>query len=110
MSAMTAAAEGRESLEEIEVDVLLEALFRRYGSDFRGYDRNHLRGRLRAAVEAEGLTTVSGLQERLLHDPAALGRLVPRLLDTSTAMFRDPGFFRALREVVVPLLEVHPTI
>ena len=96
--------------ESIEVDVLLEAVYRRYGFDFRQYARASLRRRLWRRVSLEGLHTLSGLQERLLHEPACMERLLLDLSINVTAMFRDPSFFRAFRTKVVPLLRTYPFI
>ena len=97
-------------LEALEIDLLLEAIYRQHGFDFRGYARSSLRRRVRGVVEAEGLTTVSGLMERMLHDPACLDRLLLGLSVNVSAMFRDPGFFLAFRRHAVPLLRTYPFI
>jgi len=97
-------------LEELEIDLLLEGLFRRYGFDFRGYARSSLRRRVRGAVVAEELATVSALQERMLHDPLCLQRLLLALSVSVSAMFRDPSFFLAFRRRAVPLLRTYPFI
>ncbi len=95
-------------LEEIEVQLLLEAVFRRYGFDFREYAPASLRRRIWRRVHNEKLTTISGLTERLLHDSAAMERLLLDLSINVTAMFRDPSFYVAFREKVVPLLRTYP--
>ncbi|MEA2684983.1 MAG: chemotaxis protein methyltransferase CheR [Actinomycetota bacterium] len=95
-------------LEDIEVDVLLEAVYRRYGFDFRNYARASLRRRLLRRRDLEGIQTVSGLIERLLHDPECMERLLLDLSINVTAMFRDPAFFRAFRRTVVPMLRTYP--
>jgi chemotaxis protein methyltransferase CheR len=97
-------------LERIEIDLLLEGIFRRYGFDFRAYAPASLRRRLWKRVEAERLTTISALQARVLHDSAALERMLLDLSVNVTSMFRDPGFYRSFREVVVPLLRTYPFI
>jgi chemotaxis protein methyltransferase CheR len=97
-------------LETIEIDLLLEAIYRWYGYDFREYARASLRRRIGNAMRAEGLSTVSGLQERLLHDPACMDRFLVVLSVTVTSFFRDPGFFMAFRHNVVPLLRTYPFI
>jgi chemotaxis protein methyltransferase CheR len=109
---VTPAAAGSSDAEResIEIDLLLEAVYRRYGFDFREYARASLRRRLQRRVALEGLRSVSGLQERLLHDPACMERLLLDLSINVTAMFRDPTFFRAFREKVVPLLRTYPFI
>jgi chemotaxis protein methyltransferase CheR len=96
--------------EELEIDLLLEGLFRQYGFDFREYARSSLRRRIRAAVTAEALTTVSSLQDRMLHDPACLERLLLALSVQVSAMFRDPRFFLTFRRQAVPFLRTYPFI
>ncbi|HMC77527.1 MAG TPA: protein-glutamate O-methyltransferase CheR [Vicinamibacterales bacterium] len=98
------------SVEELEIDLLLEGLFRRYGYDFRGYARSSLRRRVRGAAAAEQLATVSALQDRVLHDPACLQRLLQALSVNVSAMFRDPRFFLTFRRKAVPLLRTYPFI
>ena len=97
-----------DDLEEIELSLLLEGMFRQYGFDFREYAPASLRRRVWRRVFAEGLETISALQDKLLHDPACMERLLLDLSINVTAMFRDPGFYRALREKVVPLLKTYP--
>jgi len=99
---------GRDDLERIEIDLLLEAIFRRYGFDFREYAHASLKRRLQRRMNAEKLATVSGLQERVLHDPECMERLLLDLSINVTAMFRDPSFYVAFREKVVPLLRTYP--
>jgi len=102
------AAAARDELERVEVDLLLEGIFRRYGFDFREYAPASLKRRLWRRIHAEGLRSVSGLQERVLHDPACMERLLLDLSINVTSMFRDPTFYVALREQVVPLLRTYP--
>ena len=99
-----------DDLETIEIELLLEAIYRHYGYDFRNYARGSLRRRLWKRVHAEGLRTMSALQERVLHDPGAMQSLLMDLSVTVTAMFRDPSFYLALREKVVPVLRTYPFI
>ncbi len=96
--------------ETVEIDLLLEAVYRFYGFDFRQYARASLRRRLYRRVALEGLTSLTGLLERLLHDAACMERLLLDLSINVTAMFRDPTFFHAFRTNVVPLLRTHPFI
>jgi chemotaxis protein methyltransferase CheR len=97
-------------LERLEIELLLEGIFRRYGFDFRAYAHASLRRRLWKRVEAERLTTISALQARVLHDPEALDRMLLDLSVNVTSMFRDAGFYIALRATVVPLLRTYPFI
>ena len=99
-----------EELETIELRLLTEAVFRRYGLDFRNYATASLRRRVHLAMHEEGVRTISALTDRLLHDPPAMERLLLRLSINVTAMFRDPGFFLALRHKVVPHLRSYPFV
>ena len=98
----------REDVDEIELALLLEGVYRRYGFDFREYAPASLRRRVWRRVHAEGLTTLSALQDKLLHDPASMERLLLDLSINVTAMFRDPSFYVAFREKVVPALRTYP--
>jgi chemotaxis protein methyltransferase CheR len=99
-----------DETETIEVDLLLEAVWRRYGYDFRGYSPTHLRRRLAHLMREERVATVSGLQERLLHDPDTLQRMLTSLSVNVTSMFRNPEFFKTVRREVVPLLRTYPSV
>jgi chemotaxis protein methyltransferase CheR len=99
-----------EDPERIEVDLLLEAVYRRYAYDVRGYARSSLRRRLWRRAHEERVSTLSALQERVLHDPLVMERLLRDLSINVTEMFRDPGFFRAVREKVVPILRTYPYV
>src|SRR5438067_13911700 len=95
-------------LEDIELSLLLEGVFRQYGFDFREYAPASLRRRVWRRVFAEGLETISALQNKLLHDPACMERLLLDLSINVTAMFRDPAFYLAFRAKVVPALRTYP--
>jgi chemotaxis protein methyltransferase CheR len=110
MAVRVSRQEDDDARERLEMDLLLEAIQRRYGYDFRGYATASLRRRLWHRVYGESLQTLSGLQERILHDPACMERLLRDLSINVTEMFRDPGFYRALRSHVFPLLRTHPFI
>ena len=97
-------------LETIEIQLFLEGIFRHYGFDFRDYAPVSLRRRIWNVIRAEQLSSVSGLQEKVLHDPACLERFLLAVSVNVTAMFRDPGFDLAFRSKVVPLLRTYPFI
>jgi chemotaxis protein methyltransferase CheR len=101
---------GALALEALEIDLLLEGIFRQHGFDFRGYARSSLRRRVRTAVAAEGVATVLALLDRALRDPGCLERLLLSLSVHVSAMFRDPRFFLAFRRKAVPLLRTYPFI
>ena len=95
-------------LEQLEVELLLEGIHRRYGFDFREYAPASLKRRLRRRMDGEQVETVSALQNLILHDPAVMERLLLDLSVNVTAMFRDPSFYSSLREKVVPALRTYP--
>jgi chemotaxis protein methyltransferase CheR len=110
MVAERATAVPRQDLESIEIRGLLEAVYQHYGYDFRKYARGSLRRRLWRRADAEGLRTISALQDRVLHDPVAMEALLMDLSVNVTAMFRDPSFYLSLRNNVVPILRTYPFI
>jgi len=97
-------------LEAIEVKLLTEGIYQHYGFDFRDYSQPSLKRRIWKRVYAEGLGTISGLTEKVLHDPASMERLLLDLSINTTSMFRDPTFYLAFREKVVPLLRTYPFV
>ncbi len=102
------AARDEQDVEQIELALLLEAVFRRYGYDFRHYAPASLKRRVWRRVHGEGLETVTALTERVLRDRAVAERLLLDLSINVTSMFRDPPFFLAFRELVVPQLRTYP--
>jgi len=95
---------------DIEVTLLLEAIFQRYHCDFRGYAKSSLRRRLRQAMDRFGAASLSVLQGRVLHDAQALSILLDYLTVQVSEMFRDPTHFLALRRDVLPLLATYPSL
>jgi chemotaxis protein methyltransferase CheR len=95
---------------DLEIRLLLEAIYQHYHYDFREYAMASLKRRLLQAVERLGTATVSGLQDRVLHDALAFTTLLPYLTVPVSEMFRDPPYFRALREDVVPVLGTYPSL
>ena len=99
-----------ELLREIEIDLLCEAIYRYYGFDFRQYARASLKRRIDNLLGLENIASISGLQDRVLHDRQVMERFLLNLSINVTAMFRDPGMYKAVREKVVPLLHTYPSI
>jgi chemotaxis protein methyltransferase CheR len=97
-------------LEQLEIDLLLGGIYSHYGFDFRDYARASLRRRLWNQVRDEKLPTIAALIDRVLHDEACMERLLLQLSVNVTAMYRDPTFYKALRDQVVPLLKSYPYI
>jgi chemotaxis protein methyltransferase CheR len=103
-------AEQQNELEDIEIVLLLEGLYRYYGFDFRDYSPASLKRRILERMRAEKIETVSRYQERVLHDEACMERLLLGLSVHVTSMFRDPGFYQTFRQKVVPILKTYPTV
>src|SRR5688500_12136732 len=101
-------ASDADELEALEIELLLEAIHRRYGFDFREYAPASLRRRVRRRMDGEKVSTISALQDLLLHDSQVMERLLLDLSVNVTAMFRDPSFFLSFRANVVPLLRTYP--
>lgn len=108
MSAVVTKAE--LGLEDIEIDLLLDGVYRAHGFDFRDYSRASLKRRILEIMRTENTETVSALQNKLLHDTACLERFLLRLSVHATSMFRDPSFYLTFRKKVVPLLRTYPTV
>lgn len=100
-----AAPSSEPDIEDIEIPLLMEAIYRRWGYDFRDYAPASLKRRIRRIVAAEGVASVSALQERLLRDPARLRLFLDQATVSVTSMFRDPAFYWAFRQIAVPRLE-----
>jgi chemotaxis protein methyltransferase CheR len=106
MSAKTAS----ESIEDIEIELLLDAVYRYYHYDFRHYARASIKRRLLQARKQWGYASVSDIQSAVLRDETILPRLLNFLTVQVSEMFRDPPYFRALREKVVPHLRTYPSL
>jgi len=98
------------AVQGIEVDLLVEAIWRRYQYDFRSYARASLERRLDRALAHFQLSSLSQLQHVVLHDPAALNVLLSFLTIQVSEMFRDPSYFAALRRDVMPHLRTWPSL
>jgi chemotaxis protein methyltransferase CheR len=99
-----------DRVEVIEVELILEALFQRFHYDFRGYSKASITRRLRQLRERLGYRTYSAMLEGVLHDPSVVSQVVSYLTVQVSEMFRDPSYFRALREHVVPHLRTYPSL
>ena len=96
--------------QDLELELLLEAICVTYHYDFRGYSRASLKRRLLQACERIGCRTLTSLQEKFLHDPAVFPQLLSYLTVQVSDMFRDPAYFLALRNHVVPHLKTYPSL
>jgi chemotaxis protein methyltransferase CheR len=95
---------------DIELKLLMEAIFLKYSYDFRNYTGASQKRRVRYALEQLRLPNVSALQERVLHDPTVFAQLLQYLTIPVSEMFRDPSYFLTLRQQVVPVLQTYPSV
>lgn len=96
--------------ESIEIRLLLEAIFLKYGYDFRNYSAAHMKRRILRRMKALGLATVSQLQEKILREQKIFKLILTDFSINVTEMFRDPSFYRAFRQEIVPMLKTYPFI
>src|ERR1051326_1257555 len=96
-----------EVIEDTELDLLLQAVHRIFGYDFRQYARSTIRRRLVDVMATEHVGTLSGLQGKLLRDSEVLDRVVSALSVQVSSFFRDARFYLALRRKVVPILRTY---
>lgn len=99
-----------KEIEDLEIRLLLDAVYHRYGYDFRDYSRAHLRRRLRHRLEMSGLGSFGEMQHLVLHQREFFEQLLRDLSINVTEMFRDPEAYRRIRRDVVPLLKTYPFV
>ena len=95
---------------DIEQRLLIDAIYHRYHYDFRGYAQASLKRRLHTALTQFECKTLSQLQDRVLHEPSVFPALMEYLTVQVSDMFRDPSYYLALRNEVVPLLRTYPSL
>lgn len=100
----------KSEMEDLELELLLEAIYQKCHYDFRGYSRASLKRRLTQARTRFGCESFSQLQHKALHEPEIMDRLLPYLTVQVSEMFRDPQYFRTLREEVIPHLKTYPSL
>lgn len=95
---------------DIEMRLLIDAIYLKYHYDFRGYAEASLKRRLSTAPGRFGCKSLSQLQDKILHEPATFSAVLGLLTVPVSEMFRDPTYFRSLREKVVPILRTYPSL
>lgn len=95
---------------DFEISSLLEAVYQKYGYDFRQYSQAHIWRRVTNRMAMSGLSEISQLQSKILNDEIFAAIFLQDLSITVTEMFRDPGFYKSLRENVIPILKTYPFI
>lgn len=101
---------GKETIEVIEIDLLLEGIRRRWGYDFTHYSQASIRRRLDHARRDAGFERLTELLDHLLHDEVIFDRFLKYMSVTVTEMFRDPAFYKIVREQLIPVLKTFPFI
>jgi len=105
---MSTVTEQENEPQEIELQLLLEAIYRRYGYDFRSYSVASVRRRVQQHLIVARYDNICALMHDILHNGEAFSALLSNLTINVTEMFRDPDFYQAFREKVVPVLRTHP--
>lgn len=100
----------KDDITNIEITLFLEALLQRFGYDFRNYSLAHIKRRLIHRMNLNGMRSISEMQHHLLHNPEFIHQILSDLSINVTEMFRDPGFYRAVRNEVIPVLKTYPFI
>ena len=100
----------REDTTELEISLLLGAIYQKYGYDFRQYSKAHINRRIRNRMALSGLEDISQIQSKVLKDESFAHELLQDLSITVTEMFRDQYFYKSLRENVIPILKTYPFI
>lgn len=95
---------------DFEIRLLLEAIYEKYSYDFRGYAMASVKRRLATALGQLAVGSISGLQERVIHDPVFFTELLHYLTIPTSEMFRDPAYFLKIRQEVAPILATYPSL
>lgn len=95
---------------DLEISTLLEAIYQKYGYDFRQYSQAHIRRRVTNRMAMSGLEDISQMLTKVLNDEIFASALLQDLSITVTEMFRDPSFYVSFRENVLPILKTYPFI
>lgn len=96
--------------EDIELQLLIEAIYLRYGYDFRKYSRAHIKRRMMHRLAISGFKSLSEMQHEIIYNNEFFYDMLPDFSINVTEMFRDPSFYCGIREEVVPILKTYPFI
>lgn len=107
---MDSTTNNKAVVENIEISLLLEAIFQISGYDFRSYAQASIERRTRQFLSSSGCTNISDMISKVLHEKDFLSRLIQYYSISVTEMFRDPFVYRAIKEKVIPWLRTYPHI
>lgn len=96
--------------QDLEIKLFLEAIYLKYGYDFRDYSKAHIKRRVINRLYLSGLNSISEMQNRVIYDQSFFNTVLHDFSINVTEMFRDPSFYRAIREKVIPILKTYPFI
>ncbi len=99
-----------EEIENIEIDLLLQGIHRRYGYDFRNYSKASLKRRLKHQIHSDGFKTTTDFLSRILYDENLFDNFLRNMSVTVSEFFRDPTFFKGIKKKVIPILKTYPYI
>lgn len=95
---------------DIEIELFIQAMYLRYGYDFRNYSRAHMKRRINHRLGKEGFGSISKMQHEVIRNPEFFSRIITDFSINVTEMFRDPDFFKYIRDEVIELLRSYPKI
>jgi chemotaxis protein methyltransferase CheR len=95
---------------DLQIDLLLEAIYAKYFYDFRDYSQSTIKRRLLLVMDQYRLPSISALQEKLFLEKDFFGVILQYLTIPTTEMFRDPAYFQSVRNYVVPVLKTYPSL
>ncbi len=96
--------------QDIETDLLLEAVYHRFGYDFRDYNKAHIKRRILHRMQTTGARSISEMQHKVLHEEGFIEVILRDLSINVTEMYRDPSFYLSIRNEVFPILKTYPFI
>ncbi|SIR26132.1 CheR family methyltransferase [Pontibacter lucknowensis] len=99
-----------EELFELEVEALIKEIHTQYGYDFSGYARASVYRRIKRFLGQKHLQSIDELRKFLFTDSFFFENFLQEVTVNVTEMFRDPTFFKSLRENVLPILSTYPFI
>jgi chemotaxis protein methyltransferase CheR len=107
---MSITPEDKNHIINIEIELILQAVYNMYGYDFRNYSKAHVKRRLLNRLVTSNLKSISEMQHKVLREPEFFEIMLRDLSINVTEMFRDPSFYKALRKEVIPVLKTYPFI
>jgi len=102
--------ERKTTIQNHELEFFFEIIFRVFGYDFRGYNKAHIKRRISHLISNLNLHSVSELQHKVLYEKGVFDMVLRDLSINVTEMFRDPDFYKSIRNEVIPILKTYPYI